>query len=76
MKTHNPKRAARPSERMTLNREISLLRRIVALLEKYVELAHGLDASVHLDTYREWLQEAIAEREALPNLVNILREEK
>jgi len=61
---------------MSLNKEISLLRRIVALLEKYVELAHGLDAQVHLDLYREWLQEAIAEREALPNLVNILREEK
>jgi len=62
-------------QRMRLNKEISMLRRIVALLEKYVELAHGLDAQVHLDTYREWLQEAIAERETLPNLVNILREE-
>jgi hypothetical protein len=62
--------------RMKLNREISLLRRIIALLEKYGEFTHGLDTNFHLDIYREWLQEAIAEREALPNLVNILRDEK
>ncbi|HXI40823.1 MAG TPA: hypothetical protein VNH83_12630 [Bryobacteraceae bacterium] len=51
--------------RIKINKEISLLRRIVKLLEVYSELAHGLDAPEHLDTYREWLAEAIAEREAL-----------
>ncbi len=63
-------------ERMKLNKEISLLRRICPLLEKYSQLAHGIEAQSACDLFSEWLQETIAEREALPNLVNILREEK
>lgn len=61
---------------MKLNKEISLLRRIVPLLEKYSELAHGLEAQSACDLFTEWLHETIAERETLPNLVNILRNEK
>lgn len=61
--------------RLQINKEISLLRRIIALLEKYHQLANGLDAEQDLDRYRTWLQEAIAEREAIPNLANILRDE-
>ena len=67
---------AQDIRRKQLNREIALLKQIIAALEKYQGLAHGLDASVDLDRYREFLQETIAEREALPNLVNIMREEK
>lgn len=63
-------------KRKQLNREIALLKQIITALEKYQGLAHGLDASVDLDRYREFLQETIAEREALPNMVNILREDK
>lgn len=61
--------------RIQLNKEIGILRRIIAAMEKYVELGHGLDAEQHLDLYRTWLQEAIAERESLGNLVNVLRDE-
>lgn len=60
-------------ERMKLNKEISLLRRICPLLEKYSEVAHGIEAQSACDLFSEWLHEAIAEREALPNLVNVLR---
>jgi hypothetical protein len=63
-------------QRMKLNKEISLLRRIVPLLEKLNELARDNETQSDLDLYREWLHETIAEREALPNLVNILRNEK
>ena len=63
-------------QRMKLNKEISLLRRIVPLLEKYSELAHGIEAQSACDLFGEWLHETIAEREALPNLVNILRHEQ
>jgi hypothetical protein len=63
-------------QRMKLNKEISLLRRICPLLEKYAALAHGIEAQSACDLFSEWLHEAIAEREALPNLVNILRNEK
>lgn len=48
-----------------LVKEIRLLRRIIAALESYSEMTHALDSQVHLDLYREWLQEAIAERETL-----------
>ncbi len=57
-------------QRMKLNKEISLLRRIVPLLEKYCELAHGLEAQSACDLFSEWLQEAIADREALPRLAH------
>lgn len=52
-------------ERITLNRQIGLLRRLVTIQEKYVQEAHGLEVQEHLDLYRQWLDEAIAERETL-----------
>lgn len=64
------------AQRSKLNREIALLKQIIAALGKYGKLTRGLDVSADLDRYREFLQETIAEREAIPTLGNILRNEK
>jgi hypothetical protein len=64
------KSTPRPMNRRDLiNAELRILRTIVNALDKYRELDGGSLANEkvleHLDLYRQWYAEAIADREAL-----------
>ena len=55
----------RGAERKKATQTIQALRRVVKALENLGAIADGIDADASLDTYRQHLAEAIAERETL-----------
>ena len=53
------------TEKQRVNNKIRAIRKVIKALEALADIAYGLDALEHLDIYREFLQEEIAERETL-----------